>query len=117
MHILIEQWRYRAAWLMLSEVQRADFLAKVGQSMIELEKAGVTTLGWGDIDQNVDHAAPYDFVALWQAESETALDFMLDQIRQSGWYDYFEHHNIRSTLVMPPVILKKHVLAETIASD
>ena len=111
MNILIELWRYKDSWLSLDQLQRADFLEKIGSTMGELEKAGVKCLGWGDLDPVTDQAVPYDFVALWQGTDQAALDFMLAKIKESGWYDYFDHVNARSSLSEPGPILQKHISA------
>ncbi|PCI34254.1 MAG: hypothetical protein COB54_00200 [Alphaproteobacteria bacterium] len=111
MHILIEHWTYKTSWLALTEQQRSEFLNQIGQSMAELEKAGVTTLGWGETDHTTDQPIPYDFIALWQGETEAALDLMLETIKKSGWYDYFDHVNTRTCLTEPGPILQKHILA------
>lgn len=65
--------------------------------MGELAKAGVKTLGWGEVDRTTDETIPYDFIALWQGDTDEALDFMLEKIKESGWYDYFDHVNTRTS--------------------
>ncbi len=112
MHILIEHWNYKDSWLALSSKRRSDFLDQIGQAMGELEKAGIKTLGWGETDRTTDNAVPYDFIALWQGKSEAALDFMLENIKKSGWYEYFDHINTRTSLQEPGSILQKHISAQ-----
>lgn len=93
MHVLVELYTPKAAWLSRTPEERVGYVAGVREAVAALETVGVTCLALGQVDQNVDSAAPHSYFGVWSARDEDGLRQFLDGLRASGWYDYFDHVN------------------------
>lgn len=111
-HILIEQWKIKAAWLALGVDQRQDYVQNTVQGMETIMPLGIRALGWGFVDR-VEHGSGYDFWSAWELDSQKAVDAFLAGLKAAGWYDYFEQENITGVALTPPQVFEKIILAGT----
>jgi len=93
MHVLVELYTPKPAWLSLASEERSRYLAGVRQAVVGLEAAGVTCFTLGRTDQTVDQASSHTYFGVWTARDEGALRLFLDGLQSSGWYHYFDHVN------------------------
>lgn len=93
MHVLVELYTPKRAWLSLPSDERARYVAGVREAVAGLEASGVTCFALGRTDRAVDQAAPHTYFGVWSARDEAGLRLFLDGLRASGWYGYFDHVN------------------------
>lgn len=93
MHVLVELYTPKQAWLSLSPGERERFVAAVRSALQALADAGVNCLALGRTDGTVDHATAHAYFGVWSAPDREALQILLQGIRASGWYEHFHHVN------------------------
>ncbi|MEN5060173.1 DUF6616 family protein [Luteimonas sp. TWI1416] len=92
-HYLVELYSANAAWRALPTANRERFLAGVHAGMGGLSSLGIEVLALGEADADIDHASGHRYLGVWRFPNTTARDVLLAGIRDSGWYDYFDHVN------------------------
>lgn len=92
--MFVELYTPKAAWLSLAAEDRSRYVAAVRGAIEGLEAAGITCLSLGRADRGVDHAVPHDYLGVWSVPDDERMRTFLDNIRASGWYDYFDHVNV-----------------------
>lgn len=110
MYLLIEAWTPRPAWLALSQQERADYVAKVGEGMAALDAQGIKPLGWGftdDASRGTDHVA----YAVWECGSREGCDTMRAAITDAGWYELFDQVDFGGEAGPPDAVLRQHIEA------
>ncbi|MGC0362037.1 hypothetical protein ABH922_000021 [Rhodococcus sp. 27YEA15] len=92
--VVVELWKANAAFANLSRSDRIELFEGVRNSVKSLD--GCTTLGWGRIDGSGDsRASGFDWFAIWEVAS---VEYFLDSVQGSGWYDYFDQVNVHGEL-------------------
>ena len=109
MYILVEQWTPKTKWLQASAEERGAFMQGVGGAMVELSKLGVETLAWSLNDPDTSHRADWNYFAVWKFPSLEASHAFENAVEQSGWYDYFEHKNMRGKWETPEAVIGQHM--------
>lgn len=109
MHTFIELWTPNDNWKALSPDERAAFMEGVGGAMGQMSEAGISTLGWGEVDADTPYPCEYRFVAVWTAPDRAAIEMLEQGIAASGWYDYFDQVNARSELSGPETVIGQHI--------
>ena len=110
---IVEHWSYKSAWLELEEKEREAFIAQIGEVTGELSRQGIRTLGFGEVDERLDHAHKgFDFWSIWEMDSLQARDVFLEVVVASGWYEYFDHANTGGLLEDPAKVLASHLKAK-----
>ena len=108
MYLMIEAWTPRPAWLALTETERADYVAGVGEGVAELAAEGVSSLGWGLVDEasrGTEHVA----FAVWECGSREGCDALRTAIAAAGWYEYFEQIDFGGEAGPPDAVLRHHI--------
>jgi hypothetical protein len=109
MYTLVEQWTPKARWLQAPAEERQAFMAGVGGAMQQLAALGVEVLCWNRNDADTSHRAPSTYFAVWRFPSlEVARSFEA-AVQASGWYDYFEHTNLRGADQTPQAVIGEHL--------
>jgi hypothetical protein len=104
-HYLVEHWSYKPTWLALSQTERVSFFEQIGSAIEQMASAGIRTLGFGQV-QAVAHApTQFGFWAIWEAESASGIDALLEGVAQSGWYTYFSQQNTTGALSPPENVI------------
>ena len=93
MHLYIELFKAKDAWLQLSVEQRAEYMQRVGSSMQGIVDAGATLVAVGATDPGTSRHAGYDFYAVWQMPDRATVRRFEEGIERDRWYDYFEQVN------------------------
>ena len=109
MYTFIELWTPNDTWKALSAEERSAFMEGVGGAMEQMTAAGITTLGWGAVDDDTPYATDRQYVAVWQAPSKEAIETLEQGVQGSGWYDYFDQVNARAELAGPEVVIGEHI--------
>ena len=109
MYTFIELWTPNDTWLALSAEDRQAFMEGVGGAMEQMTAAGITTLGWGVVDDDTPYPAEQRYVAVWQAPSLEAITMLEEGVEGSGWYQYFDQVNARAELHGPEVVIGAHI--------
>ena len=96
-HYLVELYTPNPAWQTLPAEQRQAFLAAIGQAMGSLSALGVEVLTLTELEPGIDQGSKHRFLGIWRLASPEARTALLDGIRASGWYRYFDHVNAAGT--------------------
>ena len=100
MHLYVEAWKARPAWLALPPAERERFMATVGQAIGNQLAAGCELVGVTVNDAAVPRGADYPYMAVWKMEPDHVPAFE-DTWERVGWHTYFEQVNLRGALVDP----------------
>lgn len=110
---VVEHWSYKRTWLELEEDKRQAFISKIAEVTGELSQQGIRTLGFGEVDKQLDHSQKgFDFWSIWEMDTIQARDAFLAAVANSGWYEYFDHANIGGILDEPGKMLVSHIKAK-----
>ena len=99
MHLYIELFKPKDAWLQLSAEDRAQYLQTAGSTMQGAVAAGAELVGVGAADSETSHDAGYDFYAVWKLPSPDVVELFEKGIEDDDWYSYFEQTNASGELV------------------
>ena len=108
MYLMIEAWTPKAAWLALGEEERAGYVAGVGEGVAALAAQGVSSLGWGLVDdasRGTDHVA----FAVWECGSREGCDALRSAIAAAGWYTYFDQVDFAGEAGPAEAVLRHHI--------
>jgi len=105
MHLYVELWSPRPAWLDLSPQQRQDYVAQVGPGIGHLEAAGVTLVGFAVADDDAPHDAGHRYLAAWTMPGPEQAELLERTLDEAGWHDLFEQVNARGAMRPPPEVL------------
>lgn len=92
-HYLVELYTPNSAWKALSFDERKNYLNNVGTAMAGLSEAGVKALTLTQIDSTIYKSSDHQFLAVWHFPNQEVCNALLAGIKESGWYNYFEHVN------------------------
>jgi Family of unknown function (DUF6616) len=99
MHLYIELFKAKDAWLELNPEQRGAYVEQVGSSMQGVLDAGAELVGSGAADPATSHRAGFDFFAVWKLPDTDVVREFEKGIERDNWYDYFEQVNASGELV------------------
>lgn len=105
MHLYIELWNAKDAWLDLSEAERRKYVEQVGPGIGQLQEAGVELIGFARNDEETPHRAGYRYLAAWTMPGREQVELLEGILEEAGWHQYFEQVNARGELVEPQVVL------------
>jgi hypothetical protein len=97
-HLYIELFKAKDAWLQLSPEQRGAYVQQVGSTMQGVLDAGAELVGGGAAEPSTSHHAGYDFFAVWKLPDADVVRAFEDGIERDNWYDYFEQVNASGEL-------------------
>jgi hypothetical protein len=109
MYTLVELWTPKPSWLAASRAEREAFMNGVGQAMGQLTAMGVEVLSWNTNDADTSHRADASYFAVWRFPSLDVAQGFEAAVQASGWYDYFEHTNVRGLDRTPPDVIGEHI--------
>jgi hypothetical protein len=112
MYLMIEAWTPKPAWLALTEAQRAEYMAGVGEGAAALAAQGVTSLGWGLVDE-ASHGTDHTAFAVWECGSRAGCDALRSAIAAAGWYEYFDQVDFGGEAGPPDAVLRHHIELQT----
>lgn len=92
-HYLVELYTPNATWQALPNEQRMEYLSKVGEALGNLSSLGVEVLTLTETISPIDQSTPHQYLGIWRFSDSKAREALLDGIRASGWYQYFDHIN------------------------
>jgi hypothetical protein len=99
MHLYMELFKAKDAWLELSPEQRGAYVQQVGSSVQAVIDAGAELVGSGATDPGTSQHAGFDFFAVWKLpDADVVREFEVG-IERDHWYDYFEQVNASGELV------------------
>lgn len=104
MHIFVELWNVRQAWLDLPQADRVAYVEGVGGAMGELAEAGIECICWSHVD-DADYPSGHKFMAVWKMPDQSAVELFEKTVEGAGWYNYFEQVNARGALQTPQEVL------------
>jgi len=99
MHLYIELFRAKDAWLELNPEQRREYVQQVGSTMHGVLEAGAELLGAGSAAPGTSNDVGYDFFAVWKLPDADVVKSFEEGIERDNWYDYFEQVNAAGELV------------------
>lgn len=95
-HYLVELYTPNAAWAALPAQAREQFLGQIQTGMGALAELGIELLSLAPTDTGIDYASAHRFLGIWRFPDSQARDALLQGIKASGWYAYFDHINASS---------------------
>jgi hypothetical protein len=107
MHVYIELFKAKDAWLQLSAEQRAAYTQQVGSSMRRVLDAGAELVGVGAADPETSHDAGYDFYSVWKLPDPDAVQMFEKGIEDDDWYAYFEQINASGEIVELDALIQR----------
>lgn len=107
--IFIELWALKPAWRDLGQEGRGAYVDSLLPAVKAMMDAGVEVLAWGFNAPEIDLRAPYDAFAVYRLPDQAMLDLLQENVRASGWYDYFDQVNVGGDAQDPPTVLGAHV--------
>lgn len=101
MHLYLELWRAKPAWLALSSAEREAYGANLGPAIAGLLEVGVELLGFALNDEDTEYRADYTYLALWRMPSKELAMKLERTVIEAGFHDYFDQVNARGALLSP----------------
>ena len=109
MYTLVELWSPKPRWIDASRQEREAFMAGVGRAMQQLSAMGVQVVTWCRNDADTSQRSEFTYFAVWQFPSLDVARGFEAAVQTSGWYDYFEHHNLRGASRTPQDVIGEHI--------
>ncbi len=109
MQLMLELWKPKQSWLDLSEEERSAYVESIQPSIGGLMEAGVDLVGIGKIDEDTDRVADYRYWAVWRIPSRALAERFENQVREDGFYDYFEQVNARGEIRDPKDVFSEMI--------
>ena len=113
MHLYVELWKARPAWLALPASDRSAWVTALYPTLQASAGANVELIGFAVTDADAPHGTDYPYMAVWRLASlQTVQEF--EGLRQAtGWHEYFEQVNARGELQAPTHVLDHMARAQT----
>lgn len=111
MKLFLELWKPKQAWLDLPIEERQEYIESLGPSIGGLLDEGVELLGIGTIDADTDQRPDYHYWAVWRIPSEELVARFENQVREDGFYEYFEQINARGEPRSPEEVFGEMIAA------
>ncbi|WP_086930250.1 DUF6616 family protein [Agarilytica rhodophyticola] len=92
--LYIELYNYKPAWFELTQEERENYVDIVSKAIAEMETGDVNVIGFGYNDSNTDRRAKYDFFCVYTMPNTEFARAFEEQVKASGWYNYFDQVNI-----------------------
>ena len=83
----------KPSWLALPEPERQQCMAKIAEAARGLGPLGAELLGAWINDADTDHALGTTYGTALRFPNEEAVHAFAAIVRESAWYDLFEHTN------------------------
>ena len=112
MHLYVELWKARPAWLAMEQEQRTAFVARLEPAMTRLAGDAIQLVGFAVTDADVPNGADYPYMAVWQMATLEDVRVYERGVAASGWHDYFEQVNARGALQTPASVLEHMTRAQ-----
>lgn len=109
MHVVVETWTPRPAFLATSPQTREAFFEGLNAGMAEMAAKGIESLGWGTVEPSKENGTEHSWFAVWRMPDAATADAFLAAVAASGWYDYFEQTNVRGELRSAGDVIAEHV--------
>jgi carbohydrate-binding DOMON domain-containing protein len=94
MYIFIEFWKAKESWLDLPHNQKKEFIDGLIRYVEDsLSQSGIQPLALGECADVENNAAPYQYFAVWEAPTKSALNTLQQAVSESGWYNFFDQIN------------------------
>ena len=95
MYIYAELWRFRPAWLELSNEERKSWMDELLVGLAKQMESGVEVVGFIANDDDTPHSSRFDFLAVWKMPDKATAVRFENFVEESGLHDYYEQVNTR----------------------
>lgn len=95
MYLYIELWKFRPAWLELSEGERKSWMDELLAGLQGQFQSGVEVVGMAANDRDTPHPSGYDFMAVWKMPNKEIAKKFEAYVESSGLHEYYEQVNAR----------------------
>jgi hypothetical protein len=99
MYLYVELWKFRPAWLELSQGDRKSWMDKLLAGLQQQLQSGVEVVGFASNDGDTSHSSGYDFLAVWKMPSKDVARRFEDFVETSGLHEYYEQVNTRGQMM------------------
>jgi hypothetical protein len=113
MHLYVEMWKARPAWLAMEPDERAAFLARLEPMVMKLVDEGMQLIGFAVTDADVPHgAADYPYMSVWRMPTLDLVRAYEQAVEATGWHDYFDQTNARGSVQTAAALLEHMTRAQ-----
>jgi hypothetical protein len=112
-HLYVEQWKARPAWLAMPASERSAWVAAIQPMLRDAGDGNVELIGFAVTDADAPHGTDYPYMAVWRVASLQAVQTFEGHRQATGWHDYFEQVNARGELQPAVQVLDHMARAET----
>ena len=113
MHLYVELWKLRPAWLALPASDRAAWVGALDPALYASAGGSVELIGFAVTDADAPHGTDHPYMAVWRVSSLQAVQEFEGRRQAAGWHDYFEQVNARGELQDAAHVLDHMARAET----
>jgi hypothetical protein len=99
MYIYAELWRFRPAWLELSDEERKSWMDELLVGIANQLGSGVEVVGFVTNDEDTPHSSGFDFLAVWKMQDKETAQRFENFVEESGLHDYYEQVNTRGRVL------------------
>jgi hypothetical protein len=97
-HLYVELWKARPAWLALEAAERTAYVEQLGPAIASLLDAGIELVGFAVADADAPYDAAYPYLAVWRMPTLDLVHRFEQAIEGAGWHRYFEQVNARGAI-------------------
>jgi hypothetical protein len=98
-YLYVELWRFRPAWLEMSQGDRKSWMDKLLAGLQQELQSGVEGVGFASNGGDTPHSSGYDFLAVWKMPNKEVARRFEDFVERSGLHEYFEQVNSRGPMM------------------
>jgi len=109
MYYTVELWNPKQAWLDLSTEERQAYVGSIMPAMQRHAEIGITVRTMATNDADTDARASYAYFSIVEAPDEAAAKTFEADVREAGWYDYFEQVNVRGAARSAEEVIGEHI--------
>lgn len=113
MHLLIELWTPKPAWLALSPEDRRTFVDGVVAAVEPVMTDDLVLLGSGLASSDLPYPLPCRYFAIWQAARAEQMQAFAELLVRAGWYTYFDQVNVGGHHMPLGKVLSHQVASES----
>jgi len=99
MYLYVELWKFRPAWLALSQDERKSWMDELLAGLQQQLESSVEVVAFVANDGDTPHSSGYDFLAVWKMPNKEAARKFEDFVEASGLHEYYEQVNTRGQVL------------------
>lgn len=99
MYLYIEMWNVTTRWMKLDHEERKKLMDDMRKRIKDMKASGVENLGWSRNDEFTPYRSDYRYMTVWKMPSIKEVELLESNLKNAGWYSYFDQANSRGKLI------------------